>query len=182
MGQINATITDQPVGMIPMRDPLLKGVYSTGFTDAPGVVAANNFITLVNPVANTKTIVILGVFISCYIASGSSNARASMTGNAATAVSGGTLTAASAVAKFRSSDPAPTAEVRTGNPTATAGNVIFNSPPPITTNGQYVHSVGYGAATSTGAYTILPGEGIVIKTASGNTSQTWNVSIVWGEV
>lgn len=166
-----------------MKDPSLGGVYVSSITDAPGVVAANNFMTLVNPAASRKVIVVLGLFVSCYVASGSSSARFSMQGQAATAVSGGTLQSVSSFAKFLSTMPASIAEVRTGNPTATAGNNIFNSPPPINTSaGQYVHSVGYGAATSGGAYTLLPGEGIVIRTAGGNVAQTWNVSLVWGEV
>jgi hypothetical protein len=183
MGQVNVTVLEQPIGMIPQKDPALRGVYVTGITDAAGVVAANNYMTLVNPVGSGRIVVVLGVFISCYVAAGSSNARNSMQGQVATAVSAGTLVIPANIAKFQSGMPNAVAEVRTGNPTATAGANIFNSPPPINSAaGQYVHSVGYGAATSSGAYTLLPGEGVVLRTVTGNVAQTWNISIEWGEI
>lgn len=163
--------------------PAIKGAYIASITDAPGVVAANNFMTLVNPVASGKTIVILGTFVSTYVASGASTTRNSLQGQAATAVSGGSLLAVSAIGKFVSTMSNAVAEVRTGNPAATAGANLFNSPPPIgVTASQFVHSVGGGASTASGPLTLLAGEGLVIRTAAGNTSQTWNISVVWGEI
>jgi len=183
MAQINAFITDQPIGMIPSKDPAYKGVYDFGITDVVGVVAANNYLTLVNPVASGKVVVPTGIFISCYIPSGASSTRNSMQGMTATAVSGGTLASASAITKFNSTYPNAVAEVRSGSVTATPGSNIFNSPPPIgPTAATYVHSVGAGASTGQGGFVLLPGEGLTIRSAAGNANQTWNISITWGEI
>jgi hypothetical protein len=163
--------------------PALRGAYIFSVTDAPGVVAANNFLTLTNPVASGHTIIVLGAFISTYVTSGASTTRNSMQGMLANTVSGGSVASAASIAKFQSAFPASIADVRTGNPTATLAANVFNSPPPINTStAQYVHSVGGGASTASGPLTLLAGEGLVFRTAVGNVSQTWNISVVWGEI
>jgi hypothetical protein len=165
------------------QSPVVKGAYIFSVTDAPGVIAANNFMTLVNPVGSGKTVIILGTFVSTYVATGASATRNSLQGMQATAVSGGSLASASAIGKFASSMPNAVAELRTGNPAATPGANLFNSPPAIgVTASQFVHTVGGGASTASGPLTLAPGEGLVIRTAAGNVSQTWNISVVWGEI
>jgi hypothetical protein len=165
------------------QSPVVKGAYIFSVTDAVGVVAANNYMTLVNPVGSGKVIIVLGAFVSTYVASGASTTRNSLQGQQCGVATGGTVAGAAAIAKFASIMPASIADVRTGNPTVTAGANVFNSPPPInTTTSQFVHSVGAGASTASGPLTLAPGEGFVIRTAAGNTSQTWNISIVWGEI
>lgn len=171
------------IGTYTVQSPIIKAAYVYSLLDAPGSTnTPNNFISLYNPVASGKTLVLLGTFISCYVASGGSTTRNSMHGHLASAISGGTLVTASSIAKFQSSFANPTAEVRTGNPTATTAAEFFQSPPPIgTTASQYVHSVGYGASTNGGGFVFAPGEGMVIQTNNGNINQTWNISLVWGE-
>ena len=182
MGQLNVSVVGA-IGQYDAPSPLITGAYVASLTDAPGVVAANNFMTINNPSGNTKTIVLLGLFVSTYVASGASATRNSLQGMLANTISGGTVMAASAIAKFSSAAPAATAEIRTGNPTVTTAANIFNSPPAINTStAQYVHSVGSGASLAGGTVTLLPNEGFVIRTAVGNTAQTWNISLLWGEI
>ena len=165
------------------QSPLIKAAYIFSTTDAPGVVAANNFMTLVNPVGSGKAIVVLGAFVSTYVVSGASITRNSLQGQQCGVATGGTVAGAAAIAKFASSMPASIADIRTNNPTVTAGANVFNSPPAIgVTASQFVHSIGGGASTASGPLTLAAGEGFVMRTAVGNINQTWNISIVWGEI
>lgn len=171
------------VPTLPAAIPGLTGAYIVSLTDLPGVVAANNFVSVFNPVASGRNLYFLGMFISTYVASGASTTRNSMQGKQITAASGGTLiTGAANIFKPVSTYPNNVSEVRTGNPTVTANATFLNSPPPIgTSTGQYVHSVGLGASQNGGGLFFAPGEGFVLTTAAGNTSQTWNISVVFGE-
>lgn len=183
MGQINIG-TDAGTSLLtsPARVPNFLGSYLFSMDDQPGVVAANNFLSLFNPVGSGKFLYYLGAYVSTYVAGGGSTTRESMQGHAVTAASAGTLQAASAIFKFDSTYPNAGAEVRTGNPTVTVGPNLFNSPPPIgTTSGQYVHAIGEGLLEIGGPVKIRPGEGLVFTTDAGNTNQTWNISIAWAE-
>lgn len=170
------------VGTYTTTAPSLRGSYVYSVLDAPGLVATNNFVTLFNPAASGHNIVVLGIFVSCYVAAGGSVTRNSLHGHLASSISGGTLAPANTIAKFQSGFPNPIAEVRTGNPTATTAAEFFQSPPPLgATTSQYVHSIGNGASTAGGGLILLPTEGIAIQTNVGNINQTWNISLVWGE-
>lgn len=185
MGQVNVVVDQQPIMAYSTeaKDPKISGTYASGITDVAGVAAANNYLSIENPVGNTKLIVLLGLFISTYVASGMSTTRNSMTGKLASSLSGGTVVTAANIVKFDSTYAAATAVLRTGNPTVTLGANVFNSPPPINAStGQYVHSVGAGASTAGGGLLLRPGEGFVVTSAAGNTSQTWNMSVQWGEI
>lgn len=183
MGQINiGTDVNSPLLTSPARLNNLTGAYNFSMDDMPGVAAANNFVSLFNPVASGRNLYYLGAYISTYVAGGASTTRESMQGHAITTASAGTLQASSAIFKLDSTFPNAVAEVRTGNPTVTMGPNLFNSPPPInTTTTQYVHAVGLGFGSFGGPVVLRPGEGIVFTTDAGNTSQTWNVSIGWAE-
>lgn len=162
--------------------PNFSGSYLYSVDDVIGVVAANVYMSLFNPVGSGKVLYYLGSFISTYVTSGTSTTRDSMQGHAITASSGGTLVPASSYFKLDSTYPAATGVVRTGNPTVTTGPNIFNSPPPIgTTTSQYVHSVGSGLQQVGGPVAFRPGEGFALLTDVGNINQTWNLSIVWAE-
>ncbi len=183
MAQINIG-TDANTALLtsPARLTNLSGAYNFSADDMPGVAAANNFVSLFNPVGSGRNLYYLGAYISTYVAGGGSTTRESMQGHAITAASAGTLQAASAIFKLDSTFPNSVAEVRTGNPTVTIGPNLFNSPPPInTTTTQYVHAVGLGFGVVGGPVIFRPGEGIVFTTDAGNTNQTWNVSIGWAE-
>jgi len=181
MGQINVG-SDGPLSTTPARLTGLTGAYNFSIDDVPGVVVANNFLSLFNPVGSGKNMYYLGAYVSTYVTGGGSTTRESMQGHAITAASAGTLQAASAIFKLDSTFSNPTAEIRTGNPTVTIGPNVFNSPPPInTTTTQYVHAVGLGFGVIGGPVVFRPGEGIVFTTDAGNTNQTWNLSIGWAE-
>lgn len=183
MAQVNIGFENIPtIFGVESRNPQISGAYVASLTDVPGVVAANNYMSIENPTGGTKLIVLSGLFISTYSTAASST-RNSLQGFLATGLSGGTTIASSAISKFDSTTANATAVVRSGNPTATTGAVIFNSPPPIgTTTSQYVHSVGNGGSSAAGGLILRPGEGLVMRTAAGNTNQTWNISIEWMEI
>ena len=97
----------------------------------PGVVAANNFISLFNPVASGVTISLGAAYVSSF-AIAADLTPAPLNGFRITAASAGTLqTNSTAVSKFQSAMPTSLAEIRTGNPTCTIGAQIFNASPVV---------------------------------------------------
>lgn len=148
-----------------------------------GTVAAHNHLSLTNPTGSGKLILLGGVFIS-QVAAGPVALTDPLRGWLASDVSGGTLQAASAIAKVRSTLSDPTGQIRTEDMTATLGAAWFNSPPLLATgaaSGSFVHQVP-AALTGAGAITLRPGESTVLRTESGDTDQRWNISIAWLEV
>lgn len=175
-------VSNGSIGAYPILNPLFKGGYVYSRAMTPGVVAANNFLSLENPVGSNRTIVIAGVFISSVIVGDITATVDPMRGWFATAISGGTVEASSTIGKVRSNMPNPTGVIRINNPTATLGASWFNSPPVLGTAKQaspFVHQVP--ATLLAGSLQLLPGEGTVIRTESGDTDQRWNVSIAWNE-
>lgn len=163
-----------------VKDPSVIGVYVFSLDEVAGAAAANNYLSLFNPIGSGRNVIFGGAFISCVTAGGSS-ITAPMRGFRATLISGGTLQLDSASAKFISSNPDPVAEIRTANPAATLDGAIFNSPPAIsaTTGSTAVHAVPVPGGT--GPFLLVPGEGIVLRTSTGDTDLRWNLSIVWAE-
>lgn len=155
-------------------------VYVFSVAALAGVVAANNFISLMNPVGSGVAVSVGAVFIS-NVALNATSSVDPMRGFRITSASGGTLVASSDIAKFVSTYPTPAAEVRTDNPTVSLGPSLFNSPPIITTGtgGSAVHDVL--VPPGSGPFLLLPGEGLVVRTAGGDVDQRWNISVVWGE-
>ena len=178
---INLLSAPAVVSTTGVRSPSIKGVYDFSLSNATGVVAANNFISLFNPVGSGKVLSFGTVFVSCALAAGSTNTEP-LRGFRITAASGGTLQATSAIAKFITSDPNPVAEVRTGNPTVTAGAAIFNSPPVVSGAAGFgnVHIIPVPGGLA--PFTLVEGEGIVLATTAGDVDQRWNISIVWSEI
>lgn len=182
MGQINASILEQPLSMWITSNPLLTGVYVYSIAAQAGVAAANNFVSLFNPGASTKNVLLAGIFISSYSV-GAATAIEPLRGWRISAASAGTLaTNSTDVAKFNTAYPTAAPELRISNPTVTLVNPFFNSPPPIGTGAgtAFVHAVE--APPGAGAFLIKPGEGIVVRTASGDVDQTFNISLAWGEL
>lgn len=170
------------IGAFPILNPAFKGGYVYSRAMTTGVVAANNFLSLENPVGSNRTLVIGGVFISSVIVGDITATVDPMRGWLATAISGGTVEGAAAIGKTRSNMPTPTGVIRINNPTATLGASWFNSPPVLGTAKQaspFVHQVP--ATVLAGSLQLLPGEGTVIRTETGDTDQRWNVSIAWSE-
>jgi hypothetical protein len=169
-------------GTYPVTNPVFKGGYVFSQPQIPGVVAANNFLALVNPVGSGRTILVAGVFISSIIVADVAATVDPMRGWLATAISGGTLEASASIGKVRSNMPTPTAQIRTGNPAATLGAAWFNSPPLLGASkgsSPFIHQVP--ATIASGSITLLPGEGTVLRTETGDTDQRWNLSIAWNE-
>lgn len=162
--------------------PKWQGGYVYSQDQITGVVAANNYLALTNPVGSPRLVVVAGIFISSTTIGGISDAPP-MRGFFTTNVSGGSLVASSGIGKVRSTMPNPSAEVRTGNPTVTLGAPFFNSPATIASGSEspgFVHQVP--TTIPAGSITLLPGEGIVLRTASGSDPQRWNLSVAWSEL
>jgi hypothetical protein len=92
--------------------------YTSAITDVPGVVAANTFLSLFNPVGSGKTITVYGTIVLPW-ASAATAVASSMTIYRTSAASGGTQVVAGLIDKFYTGSPASIAEVRKGNPTIT---------------------------------------------------------------
>lgn len=168
------------LGTYPAINPSLTGAYVFNLPDQTGVVAANNYLSVFNPVASGKTLVLIGGSMACYLGNGASNVEVSVQAFRITAATVGTLQAASAICKFQTAYANPVAEVRTGNPTVTVGAPFASLPPviqPSTNNFVYQIMQPPGA----GAFTLAAGEGVVFRTTSGDTDEQYNFNIVWGE-
>lgn len=188
MGQMNVSISDaggditavSPGGrLLTTSVPESYKFYFHTIFDVPGVVAANNFLSVFNPAGSGKTLVFFVVDVSAYAiaASGGSD---SMIARRISAASGGTQIAESAVNRFLTSEVNPIAEVRVGNPAVTTvGTGLAAWQPP--------QSTGAGGAvvqtqTAPGeGFVCLEGEGVVLNTASGDTDQRWKITIDWAE-
>lgn len=179
-GTQNVAVTGQPIAVTQTKDPSIDGVYVFSADEIPGVAAANNYLSIFNPVGSGKTVIFAGAFLSATTA-GTTTTTSPMRGYRATLISGGVLQAASASAKFITANPAPLAEIRTGNPAATLDGALFNSPPPLsaTQGGTAVHAVPVPGGT--GPFILAEGEGIVMRQAVGDVDIRWNLSIVWAE-
>lgn len=150
-----------------------------------GTVAAHNHLALTNPTGSGKLILLGGVFIS-QVTAGLVGLVDPMRGWLATGVADGTVEAASAIGKFRSTLDNPTGVIRTDAVaiTATLGAPWFNSPPLLSTgavSGNFVHQIP-ASLPGGGSLTLRPGESTVLRTESGDTDQRWNLSIAWLEV
>jgi hypothetical protein len=170
------------IGAFPTINPVFLGGYVYSRAVTPGVVAANNFLSLENPVGSGRVITVAGVFISSVIVGDITTTVDPMRGWLATALSAGTVEATSTIGKIRSTMSNAVGVIRINNPTATLGASWFNSPPVLGVAKQsapFVHQVP--ATIASGSITLLPGEGTVLRTESGDVDQRWNVSIAWNE-
>lgn len=165
-----------------VANPSLKGGYVYSRAQTNGVVAANNFLALFNPPASGRTIVVAGVFVSSTVVGDVTPTVDPLRGWLATGISGGTLEAASTIGKTRSTMAAPAGQIFINNPAAALGASWFNSPPILAAAKQssaFVHQIP--AAIAGMPLTLLPGEGTVIRTESGDVDQRWNISVAWNE-
>lgn len=192
MGQIISAIQSasgnrlnvDPAGNIAVTSagPAGANYYFHTLLDAPGVVAANNFMSVFNPTGSGKAVVFFVAEVKSY-AIAAASAADSLTAFRTTAASGGTLISSASVSRFLTTAPNPVAEVRVDNPTTTNVGLALNGfPPPIST-GAGTGSLGNSAAPSSqAAFTCLPGEGLVVTTASGDTDQRWDITLTWLEL
>ena len=164
----------------PHTGPKVIGAYSFSITDAPGVVAANNFLAFFVPSTATISQGLLGIIISTY-AIGSSGTANSMLLQRITSASGGTLATPSTIARFITTMPDPQTQIFTNNPTVTTSESVIGGFPPIFSVGT--GNSGIGVFTTPPGLTaeLLPGQGVVLGTSAGNTNQRWNIQFNWEE-
>lgn len=161
--------------------PAGVNLYTTLITDVVGVVAANNFLSIFNPLGSGKTFTFYQ-FVAFPYAGGATSATNSMSVFRATSISAGTQRAAADIGKFITTQPNSVAEVRTGNPTATLANVpILAVPPAITAAAAGVSAVASITPPSGASFICLPGEGVVARTTAGDVDQIWDLGFVWSE-
>lgn len=154
--------------------------YFYSLIDAPGVVAANNFLSIFNPIGSGKTISFFSVAPDSY-ASGASSTASSLVVDRITAASGGTLITAANINKLITIEPNSIAQVRTGNPTVTkVGSQLYSWPPPLAT-GIGATSSAYSSVPPGQGFFCLPGEGINFSTPAGNVNQVWSIKVTWAE-
>lgn len=170
------------IGSYPVANPVLKAGYVYSRAQTAGVVAANNFLALYNPVGSGRTITVAGVFVNSIVVGDITPTVDPLRGWIATGISGGTLEAVSTIGKVRSTMPAPVGQIFINNPAATLGAAWFNSPPILAaakTSSSFIHQIPTAIAGL--PLTFLPGEGTVLRTESGDVDQRWNLSIAWNE-
>lgn len=154
--------------------------YFYSLIDAPGVVAANNFLSIYNPVGSGKTISFFVLAIDSY-ASGASGTASSLKVDRITAASSGTVITAANINKIITTEADSIADVRVGNPTVTkVGSTLYSWPPPIST-GSGTGSTSISTPPPGEGFYCLPGQGIVLNTTAGNTSQVWSIKATWAE-
>lgn len=182
-GAWNVGVTGQPLSQYSVANPAITGVYVFSIASLPGVVAANTFLTVYNPVASGKTVSFSAAFIST-AATAAAGATAPMRGyRFSGAPTGGTVQAAATVAKFNNASADSVVEVRTANPTVTLGAALWNTPPAVTAGvggGQFVHMVDTPEGSP--PFVLAQGEGIALNCNAGDVDQIWNLTVVWAEI
>jgi hypothetical protein len=181
-GTQNVAVTGQPISVFSTSNPAITGSYIYSISNIAGVVAANNFMSVLNPVGSGKTVVFGGAFISSAAAGGTTNTEP-IRGYRITTATGGVLVSnATEVAKLQTSFPTSIVEVRTGNPTVTLGPAVFNSPMANdnVTDPTPTHIIT--VPPGPGSFILAPGEGIVIRTEAGDVDQRLNLSVLWAEI
>lgn len=152
--------------------------YTAAIQDAPGVVAANNFLSVFNPGGSGKVVIFYASIVLPW-ASGATATAVSMNTFRTTAASAGSLQTAD---KFSSASPAAAAVVRIGNPTVTTTGASLGAFPPAMTAAAGGASPNALSAPAGASFVCVPGEGLVLTTASGNVNQLWNLGFIWAEV
>lgn len=178
-----ANLSSSPIFTSQAANPSIKGAYVYSIGGVPGVVAANNFMSIFNPIGSGKNVSLGAAYISSFAVAAASS-PAPLNGFRTTAASAGTLqTNSTAVTKFQSTMPDSICEVRTGNPTCTIGAQIFNASPVVTGSpgGSTLQNVAAAPAVFP-PFVLVPGEGVVIRSLSGLVATLWNISIVWAEI
>ena len=187
---VSGTVTTVPsgtqtvtgtVGAYETANPAITGGYVYNLSYLAGVAAANNYISVFNPLLSGKTFVLSTVTVSSGAPGATAGLEPMRVLRTTTATLGTLVVNATDVCKFRSSSPASAAEIRIGGPTCTLGPLIWSAPPvtdnqidPTTTN-------TFIFPTTLGEFALAPGEGVVLRTEVADTDQRWNLTIAWGE-
>lgn len=162
---------------------IVGNIYTTLIRNALGVVAANNFLSIFNPVGSGKTLMI-AQFVCYPYATAAATPTDNMEVWRTTAASAGTLLAAANVNKFDTAQPNSIAECRTGNPTLTLlGTLpVIAVPPAVTSAAGGVSATTNIIPPSGTLFKCSPGEGVAARTPAGSVGQTWSLGFSWAEV
>lgn len=173
MGQLNTE-----AGTYPIIDPSWTGVYFHALVDSPGTVAANQYLSVFNPVASGKIIIALGLTAGSY-SGGTVTGPTSMRAGRITSSTGGTQIVASAVNRFSTAMANPVSIVRIGNPTVVSAGTPLIGITPVIGPGANVGAVVIPPPGP--AFAALPGEGISFSVPVGDVNQFWNLQFIWAE-
>jgi hypothetical protein len=149
--------------------------------DTPGVVAANTFMSVLNPVGSGKNVIFFQAEIASYSVGVTATAN-SLTANRISAASGGTLITAGNVNRFVTAWANPVAVVRVNNPTVTTVGLPLNAWVPPITDKAGAGATAYTSTPPGAGFVCLPGEGISFSTAAGDVDQVWKINVIWAEV
>lgn len=158
-------------------------IYTTLIRNTLGVVAANNFLSVFNPLGSGKNIII-AQFVCFPYATAAAAPTDNMEVWRISAASAGTQLAAANINKFDTTQTNSIADVRTGNPTTTlVGTLpVLAIPPAITSAAGGVSSTVSIIPPSGSLFTCRPGEGVVARTPAGSVGQTWSLGFSWAEL
>lgn len=168
------TTNDIPEGALP---------YTTLIKNTLGVVAANNFLSIFNPVGSGKNLYFTR-FVCFPYATAATTPTDNMEVWRTSAASAGTQLAAANISKYDTTQANSIADVRTGNPTNTlVGTVpILAIPPAITSAASGVSST-INIVPPSGTFLVAhPGEGLVARTPAGAVGQVWSLGFSWLEL
>lgn len=156
-------------------------VFVASIIDTPGVAgAANNFLSVFNPVGSGKLFVFPQVQIQAYSVGANSTDR-SLNLYRTSAASGGTTITPNA---FNPVPPGPAsvAQVRISNPTVTVvGDAFGGTAPAVSAGLGSAANVATSAAQGNGVI-CYPGSGLVFRSLDGDVDQRWNASMFWAEL
>lgn len=162
-----------------MADRHIASGYIYSKAEIPGVVAANNYVTLYNPASNTKVGILSGLFVSYSLTIGTSITTPMRGYRISAEPTGGTDVANADIAKVQTIYPDASLLLKTGNPSVSLGAPLFNSPPPTQKDTNFVHEISLPSGLL--PFTLRPGEGIVLRTEASLTDARWNLTVVWAE-
>lgn len=158
-------------------------IYTTLIRNTLGVVAANGFLSVFNPLGSGKNLM-FAQFVCYPYATAATTPTDNMEVWRISAASAGTQLAAANISKFVSSQPNSVADVRTNNPTTTlVGTVpILAIPPAVTSSAGGVSATTSIVPPQGSLFTCVPGEGLVARTPAGAVGQVWSLGFSWTEI
>lgn len=162
-----------------MAERHIASGYIYSVAEVPGVLAPNNYLTLFNPVGNTKVGILSGFFVSYSLTVGTSITTPMRGWRITAQPTGGSVVPNSDIAKVQTIYPDATLELRISGPAAVLDGALFNSPPPTQKDTNFVHEISLPSGLL--PFTLRPGEGIVLRTEASLLDARWNLTVVWAE-
>lgn len=147
-----------------------------------GQTSAYRFLSVMNPVESDRHLVLKKISVIGYAGALSLN-TVPLIASRITTASGGSVQVASVINKFSTDYPDAAVEIRTANPTVTAGARIYTFAPPLqgVTAGA-LSPAPQNAAFSEAELKLHPGEGFALhQEAAGLGAQNYSVYVSWVE-